>query len=152
RLLDLFGTPERWGQTVRPMLWTHTGVIVPAFAGETTVDLPVPCSYDFSLGATRYFDALEGGDIPLCFLFSGTIFHETEGRLQAAPIGWEKEASFRLGANVWRELMDLYFPHSAWLRLRKDLLDRLARYQCGRGLATLEQALEQLLNGEGTTP
>jgi hypothetical protein len=75
RLLDLFGTPERWGQTLRPLLWTHASVVVRSFTGTTSVDLPVACSYDFSLAATRYFDALESGDIPLCFLFSGTIFY-----------------------------------------------------------------------------
>src|SRR5437660_562475 len=38
RLLDLFGTPERWGQTLRPLLWTHAGVVVRPFAGATEVD------------------------------------------------------------------------------------------------------------------
>src|SRR5262249_35419301 len=70
RLLDLFGAPERWGQTLRTMLWTHVSAVVPPFAGIGAVDLPVPCSYDFNLAATKYFAALEGGDLPLCFLFS----------------------------------------------------------------------------------
>src|SRR4051812_47218428 len=61
RLLDLFGTPERWGQTLRPMLWTHANASVPRFTGETLVDLPVPCSFDFNLAVTKYFDALKGG-------------------------------------------------------------------------------------------
>src|SRR3954469_15204491 len=85
RLLDLFGAPERWGQTLRPLPWTHASVVVRPFEGSTTVDLPVPCSYDFSLAATRYFDALKGGEIPLCLLFSGTIFYEAGERgLQVA--------------------------------------------------------------------
>jgi hypothetical protein len=46
RLLDLFGTPERWGQTLRPMLWTHAVAVAPPFNGTTAADLPVPCSYD----------------------------------------------------------------------------------------------------------
>src|SRR5580693_150962 len=69
RLVDLFGTPERWGQTLRPMLWAHVSASVPPFTGTGVVDLPVPCSFDFNLAATKYFDALEAGDIPLCFLF-----------------------------------------------------------------------------------
>ena len=94
RLLDLFGTPERWGQTLRPMLWTHVSAVVPPFEGEAVVDLPVPCSFDFSLAATKYFAALDGGEIPLCFLFSGTIFYEAaDGGLQVAQIPWEKEAT-----------------------------------------------------------
>src|SRR5215469_14443473 len=51
RLLDLFGTPERWGQTLRPMLWTHVSLALPSFTGGCATDLPVPCSYDFSLAA-----------------------------------------------------------------------------------------------------
>src|SRR5262245_2965088 len=54
RLLDLFGTPERWGRTLRDMLWEHVSAVVPPFTGATTLELPVPCSYDFSLAATRY--------------------------------------------------------------------------------------------------
>jgi hypothetical protein len=146
RLLDLFGTPERWGQTVRPMLWTHAGALVRPFAGDTVVDLPVPCSYDFSLAASRYFDALEGGEIPLCFLFSGTIFYQAEERgLQVAQVPWDREASFRLPAATWKELMDLYYPNVAWLCLRKDIFDRLGDYKSRRGLATWEQVVERLL-------
>ena len=146
RLLDLFGTPERWGQTLRPLLWTHVSAVVPPFASNGTVDLAVPCTSDFSLAATKYFDALEDGEIPLCFLFSGTIFYEAAaGNLQVAQIPWDNEATFRLPATLWRELMDLYYPNSAWLCLRKDVWDHLSRYRSRQGLATDEQALERLL-------
>jgi hypothetical protein len=151
RLLDLFGTPERWGQTLRPMLWTHVSTAVPPFTGSGTVDLAVPCSSDFSLAATKYFAALEGGEIPLAFLFSGTVFYEgAEGALQVAQIPWEKEASYRLPAATWQELMELYYPNSAWLCLRKDVFDRLNQYRSRCGLPTWEQALERLL-GEAET-
>ncbi len=153
RLIDLFDTPERWGRTVRPLLWAHATVLVPAFTGATVVNLPVPCSFDFNLAATKYFDALAEGEIPLCFLFSGTIFYEADdGRLQVAQIPWEKEATFRLPAATWRRLMDLYYPNSAWLGLRKDVFDRLARYKSRRRLATWEQALEALLAAADSSP
>jgi hypothetical protein len=153
RLLDLFGTPERWGQTLRPMLWTHASVVVPSFSGSRVVDLPVPCSYDFSLAATKYFDALEDGDIPLCFLFSGTIFYlGDDGRVQVAQVPWEKEAYFRLPAATWKALMAQYYPNTAWLCLRKDVFDRLAWYKSRRGLPTWEQALERLLDAEAPSP
>jgi hypothetical protein len=147
RLLDLFGTPERWGQTLRPMLWTHVGAVVPPFAGTAAIDLPVPCSADFNLAATKYFGALDDGEIPLCFLFSGTIFYESaEGDLQVEQISWEKEAYFRLTAAIWRSLMGLHFPNAAWLSLRKDVFDRLALYRSRQGLPTWEHALERLLS------
>jgi hypothetical protein len=150
RLLDLFGTPERWGQTLRPFLWAHVTLAVPAFTGTTASDLPVPCGYDFSLAATKYFDALGGGEIPLCFLFSGTVFYGAEGgALRVAQIPWEKEAYYHLPAATWRELMNLYYPDSTWLCLRKDVFDSLARYKAREGLPSWEQALERLLSAEG---
>ena len=155
RLLDLFGTPERWGQTLRPMLWTHVGTVVPAFEGTGMADLPIPCSFDFNLAATRYFAALEGGDVPLCFLFSGTVFYEAEdGALQVGQISWEKESNFRLEAKVWRSLMDIYYPNSAWLCLRRDIFDRLERFRSLGGLPTAEHAIERLLTSaeEPVTP
>jgi hypothetical protein len=146
RLRDLFGSTERWGQTLRPMLWTHVSANITAFEGSELVDLPVPCSHDYNLAATKYFSALEGGDLPLCFLFSGTIFYEADdGALQVAQISWEKEAEFRLAAATWHELMDHYYPNIAWLGLRRDVFDRLESFRSRHGLTTSDQALERLL-------
>src|ERR1700722_12274313 len=52
-LLDLFGEPQRWGQTLRTMLWTHANTVVSAFQGNTTVQLQVPCTFDFNVAATK---------------------------------------------------------------------------------------------------
>ena len=146
RLLDLFGEPERWSQTLRSMLWTHTSVVVPPFDSSALLDLPVPCTYDFNVAATKYFYALEEGDVPLLFLFSGTIFYAADdGALQIAQIPWEQEAAFRLPVQVWQAMMESYYPNSAWLNLRKDVFDRLYRYKLQRGLPTWEQVLESLL-------
>jgi hypothetical protein len=146
RLLDLFGTPERWGQTLRPMLWTHVTANIPPFEGEADVNLPVPCSLDFSLAATRYFEALQGGELPLCFLFSGTVFYRAgDGALQVAQISWEKEAEFRLPTSSWRALMDHYYPHTAWLALSRDVFDRIDAYRSRRALTSWDAALEKLL-------
>lgn len=149
RLLDLFGPPERWGKTMRSMLWTHTQAFVPAFTGSTTVELAVPCSFDFNVAATKYFAAMDEGDIPLCFLFSGTVFYQAEGGvLQVAPISLDKEASFLLPVEVWKKMMDQYYPHAAWLCLDRDVFDRLLRYKAANGLPTWEKAVEHLLAHE----
>jgi hypothetical protein len=146
KLRDLFGDPPRWGQTLRPMLWTHSNVMVPGFVGEVAVDLPVACTFDFNVAVTKFFHALEDGEVPLLLLFSGTIFHEAEdGLLQVAQVPWEKEASFRLPVGIWKEMMEHYYPGGAWLCLRHDIFDRLYRYKVGQGLPTWEQALEKLL-------
>src|ERR1700751_344367 len=89
----LFGEPERWSQTLRNLLWTHVNVNVPPFQGETLIDLPVPCTFDFNVGATKYFYGLSEGVVPLCVMFSGSVFYAPEGEhLQVAPISWDKEA------------------------------------------------------------
>lgn len=151
RLLDLFGEPARWGQTLRSLLWTHTSLVVPPFTGQTVVDLPVPCTYDFNVASTKYFYALENGEVPLLLLFSGTIFHaeEADGALRISPINWEKEAVFRLPVNVWKEMMDLHYPNSAWLCLRRDVFDELYLFKSRLGLPTWEQAMERLLAASG---
>lgn len=146
RLRDLFGEPARWNKTLRTMLWTHTTAVVPAFTGSKAVDLLVPCTYDFNVASTKYFSGLAGGEIPLSFLFSGSVFYEDRsGALQVAPISWDQEARFRLPVATWAGLMSAYYPNVAWLELRQDVFDRLYRYKVSRGIPTWEQALEGLL-------
>ena len=147
RLLEVFGETHRWGSTLRSLLWTHTILQVPPFSESTIVDMPVPCTYDFEVIAAKYFYALEDGEVPLEFLFSGTVFYAGEGgRLQVARISWEKEAQFRLPVRVGKETMEHYFPNSAWIRLRRDAFDQLYDYKVRRGLPTWEAAVEALLH------
>jgi hypothetical protein len=146
RLLELFGEPSRWKDTLRSLLWTHTVLQVPRFSGSTVVDMPVACTYDLEVVAAKYFYALQDGEVPLEFLFSGTIFYAGEdGRLQTTRISWEKEAEFRLPVRLWKEMMDQYFPNSAWVRLRKDVFDQLYNYKVRKGLPTWEATVEALL-------
>lgn len=146
RLRDIFGEPERWSETLHDRLWTHASTVIPPFSGHTTVDLLVPCTYDFEVANTRYFDALEAGDIPLDFLFSGTIFYaDKQDNLQAGQISWQKEAHYRLAVATWREMIQRYYPNSVWLHLPKDVFDQLSHYKVSRGLPTWEEALVQLL-------
>ena len=146
RLRDLFGEPERWGQTLRAMLWTHASVVVPPFSGETIANVPVSCSYDFNVAATKYFYALEDGEIPLDFLFSGSVFYQDPlGALQVSPISWTQEARFRLPVTTWKQLMEAYYPNTAWVQLRRDVFDRLYQYKVDHGIPTWEQAIERIL-------
>jgi hypothetical protein len=145
QLRDLFGEPERWGQTLKNMLWTHASVTVPPFQKETTVEILVPCTFDFSVGATKYFHGLQEGDLPLNFLFSGTVFYRgEEDALQVAPISWEKEARFKLPLKTWRNLIDEYYPNTAWLCLRRDAFERMYEYKVRNGIPTWEEVIERL--------
>lgn len=149
RLFELFGQPQRWGETLKTMAWANTIVLVPAFSGSTVTDVPVPCTYDFEVVSSKYFHALEDGEIPLEFLFSGTIFYSGGAGLQVVHIPWEKEATFRLPVHLWKEMMDHYFPNSAWLRVHRDVFDRLNHYKIGQGLPNWESTLEKLLQASG---
>ena len=141
RLLALFGETPRWGDTLKPFLWTHASAMVAGFSGTTEVELPVPCTYDFEVSAAKYLHALGDGDVPLVLLFNGTVFSASG----VEPVPWHKEAHFKMPAAVWRDLMDLYFPNSGWIRLRRDTLDDLERFKSERALPTWEQAIEALL-------
>ena len=149
RLFELFGAPAGWGVTLRTLPWTRVTSVVPPFEGSTLVDVDVPCSYDLHVAASRYFDGLDGGEVPLEFLFSGTVFAAGPGgMLQATRISWETDAEYRFPVALWQETMERYFRGTAWLRLRKDAFDRLAAYKSRRALATWEDAIESLLEGE----
>jgi hypothetical protein len=151
RLRDLFDEPSRWSQTLKNLLWTHANVIAPTFKGTTLVDLPVPCTFDFNVASTKYFDGLADGEVPICLQFSGTVFYaNAEGGLQVSPIPWDKEARFRLPVKVWRDMMESYYPNSAWLCLHKDAFDRLHQYKIRHGIPTWEEVLESIIPVEET--
>src|SRR3954447_23401038 len=149
RLFDLFGPREAWGTTMGSLLWTRATIVVPPFTGATVAQLPVVCTYDLDVAATRYFDALADGDVPLEFLFSGSVFYAGPGgQLQTARLSWEHEAEYRLPVALWKETLDRHFPGTAWLRLPKDAFDRLCAYKARNALATWDQVVDALLPEE----
>lgn len=149
RLVELFGEPERWGTTLHTLGWARTTVLVGPFDERTTVELPVVCSYDFEVAAAKYLDALRDGEIPLDLMFSGSVLYDAGGRIQAAPIAWDREATYRLPVRVWREAMEAAFPESAWLRLQRETFDRLYEYRARRALTSWEATIDALLAEEG---
>ncbi len=147
KLGELFGTPDRWGQTLRARLWTHANVNVRQFSGKTEAVLSVPCTFDLNVAATKYFYALEDGEVPLLFLFSGTIFYQdADDRLQIQQVSWNKECVWRMPIAVWKEMMDHHYPNTAWLSLERDLFERLYAFRRREGLASWEAAIEALLS------
>jgi hypothetical protein len=145
RLYELFGETPRWGDSLRPFLWTHVSTTIAGFTGSTEFDLPIECTYDFEVAAAKYLHSLTAGEIPLILLFSGTVFTRGDRGFAAEPVSWNLEASYRLPVAVWRGVMDLYFPNSGWVRIGRDTLDQLQRFKASRALPTWDQAFEQLL-------
>lgn len=152
RLLDLFGEPARWGETLKPLLFANLSTTVPGFSGVTEIDLAVPCTYDFDVAATKYFHALDGGEIPLLLLFSGTVFAHGENGLSVTPVSWGADAQFRLPVRVWRDVMDIYFPNSAWIRLERETLDALHRFRSEQAVTSWDATIAALLDAAGASP
>ncbi|MDQ2925507.1 MAG: DUF6084 family protein, partial [Acidobacteriota bacterium] len=44
-----------------------------------------------------------------------------------------------------KEMMDLYYPNTAWLCLRRDTFEQLYEYKVRQGLPTWEQAIARAL-------
>jgi hypothetical protein len=149
RLEALFGRPKDWARTMRSLLWTHVSLAVPAFDDAITIDLPLPCSYDFTLATTKYFHALADGDVPLAFLFSGTVFHQDDaGNVTARPVPWSTEARYLLPHGVYRATLAHYFEGEVPLALSRDVFDRLLKYRTAGGHPTWDRALLALLPSE----
>lgn len=148
-LLDIFGEPRRYSKTVRTMVLAIATTQVPRFTGSTEAMVKVSSSFDLGVAWVKYFHALEEGDVPLAFQFSGTVFYQGEaGTLQICKIPWDREATFRMPLAVWKQMVDEHYPDDNWLTLRRDVFDRLYRYRARNSLSSWEEAITLLLAGE----
>jgi hypothetical protein len=151
-LRGLFGERHRWGDTLKPFQWMQCHTTVQGFTGHTDVDLVLPCTYDLEVIGSRYLHALDAGDVPLTFLFSGTVFHRGETGFAVEQIPWSSEARHELPVAVWRRMIDLYFPNTGWVRIGADVLADLAGYRSRHGLVSWDETLQKLLAADGTAP
>ena len=149
RLLDMFGEAAQWGESLKPFVWAHIDATVSGFTDETVVELPMACTYDFEVIGAKYLHALNDGEVPLVFLFSGTVFTKGENGFAAGLVPWHLESRFRLPVAVWREMMDAYFPGGGWLRMDRQSIDRLQAFKARRALPTWEQAIAALFKEAG---
>ena len=143
-LVDLFGTLDRYGDTLKSMLWTHVSTMVLGFSGEKEFEIQIPCSYDFEVAAHKYLAALKDGEIPMILLFSGTVYTEGERGVAAEMMSWSCEARHRLPVSVWRAAMDAHFPNSAWIRINRDAFAELDRFRISESIPTWDATIERL--------
>ena len=144
-LLDLFGDRSRFAETLRPFAWLHASTVAQGFTESTEIELPLPCTYDFEVSGTTYLHALRDGEIPLLFLFSGTVFTRGTSGFSVAQVPWDLEARYRLPVAVWRDLMETWFPGTEWVRMRRETVEALAHYRHVRGLTSWDDAVTMLL-------
>ena len=145
RLHDLFGDPSRWAETVKPIQLATVTTMVPTFTAVTEVDLQVPVTYDLEVTSARYLYGLDDGTVPLLLLFSGTVFVANGDGFSVELVPWSAEASYPMPVSIWRELADVHFPNSAWLRCSRETLDELSAFKAKRALPTWDSTLEALL-------
>ncbi|MFF7297525.1 DUF6084 family protein [Streptomyces sp. NPDC008265] len=144
-LADLFGERSRWADTLHPVQFAQVPVMVPGFTGETETDLVVPCTYDMDIAATRYFEALREGEVPLLMLFSGTAF-TGDGGFRVEPVPWDREAAYRMPVAVWREMLEQHFPGCGWLRLPADTMAELLAHRSRHAFPSWEATVRALLD------
>ncbi len=146
-LLDMFGPRERWAATQQTFPWLHATAMVSGFTGAAAATLPLQCTYDLEVAASRYFHALRTGTIPLQFLFSGTIFGGGAPGLQVRHVSWDCEDSYDMPVSIWRNLIAQHYPDTGWLRLRHDSIAALSEFKSRLGLLDLDDAISTLMAG-----
>lgn len=151
-LRALFGDRDRWIDTLKPFLWMQCSSMVQGFTNITEVDLALPCTYDFEVIGSRYLHAVGEGDIPIVFLFSGTVFTKGVKGFGVVQVPWDCEASYQLPVQVWQQMIASYYPHTGWIRLDHDVLTGLAEFKAQHGLTTWEETIQSLLATRGALP
>jgi uncharacterized protein DUF6084 len=144
-LLDMFGTRDRWFDTLKPFMWMQCSAMVQGFTGITEVDLAMPCTYDFEVTWSKYLHALRNDTIPVVFLFSGTVFTRGATGFGVEQVPWDCESRYEIPVSVWRDMIDHYFPNTGWLRLSRETIESLAHYKSVRGLTSWEETVSSLL-------
>lgn len=149
-LADLFGESSRWGTTLHPFVWAHLDTTVGRWSGETVIDVPMACTYDFEVTGSKYLHALgPDGEVPVVLLFSGTVFTCGEHGFAAEPVPWDLEGEHRLPVAEWQAMMDRYYPGDGWLRMPRPTIDALRRYRSRQALPSWEQTIAALLKEAG---
>lgn len=150
RLVELFGEPERWAATTRSFLWAELDVLVPAFTGATAFQIPMLCNYDLELAATKYLHSVPGGEVPLLFNFTGTIFYRGDGgKMQIVKVPWDCNSRWSMPVATWRDMIDHHYPNGGWVRLGDDTLAELAKRKAQRGLPSFDATVAQILGESG---
>ena len=105
-LIDLFGPRQRWVEHAAhvPVAAQHRDGARASPASPRS-RLPLECTYDFEVAASKYLHALRDGAVPLLFLFSGTVFVQGERGFSVRQVPWECEAQHEMPVSVWRDLI-----------------------------------------------
>lgn len=148
RLVELFGTPERWASTTGAFRWAATGSMVHGFTGEGWFELVVPVTYDLEVASAKYFGALdEAGTVPLRFHFNGAIIYDRgDGRVQTAPVPWDRSERFQMPMEAWTRLRADHHPFRDWVPLHSETVARVEKIKAAMGDPTFDACIGRLLD------
>ncbi len=142
---DLFGTPDRWQTTLRTFAWADVALVVPGFTGETETEILVSCTYDYDQAATRFFDVVHSGAIPIRFLFSGAVFRDGGSGFSTDRIAWSSESAYPMPVRVWRDAMRACYGDDVLIRIKRETLEELRRYRALSGVTTWDELFGRLI-------
>ena len=142
---DVFGARDRWSQTLKPFVWMHAATVTPGLTGRLQVNLPLPCTYDLDVVGAKYLHAVREGDVPLRFLFSGTVFSRGDSGFTVEQLSWDLEATHRMPVATWRTMMETFFPRTSYLRFTRETISELLRFKAERGLTSWDEVMRDLL-------
>ena len=146
RLVELFGSPERWGSTTHTFQWVRADVLVPPFCGATSFALEVPCTYDLEVAASKFIYSLAGGLVPLQFNFSGTVLYRgAADRMRVEQVPWSCTTRWEMPVEAWKGVMDAYYPGGGWVRLTTETLEALGDRKARRGSHSFDACIAELL-------
>lgn len=142
---SLFGDRDRWADTLRPFMWLQCSTTVQGFTDVTEADLPLLCTYDFDVVGSRYLHGLGEGTVPLSFMFSGTIFTKGSNGFSVERVPWDCDTHYEMPVAIWQQMIDFYYPETAWIRMDRDAIAKIADYRARHGLITWEETMQHLL-------
>ncbi len=107
RLVSLFGPIGIWYRTLHALRWMSGTAQVPAFIGQTSIELSLPCGAEASSAVKKYFQALSAGDVLLAASFKGAAYYASDDLpLQHCPLSENCRATFRLPLASWNEAIE----------------------------------------------
>jgi hypothetical protein len=146
RLVELFGSPERWGATTHSFNWARVDALVPSFTGATSFELEVPCTYDLEVAASKYFYSLRDGHVPLSFHFTGMVLYRDEDEhLRVTGVPWACSARWSMPVEAWKAAIAATYPRGGWIRLSTETLDALQSHKAREGHHSFDATVAELL-------
>ena len=147
RLLDLFGEPERWSQTLRNMHWINVAATVTAFNrkhhGRSTSALYIRFQCRGDQVFLRHRKRRDSAKLPV--QRHRILRHRRWRRASRAHLLEQGDAVSPARPNLARHDGDLLSEQRLAVCLRRDVFKRLYEYKTRHGIPTWEAALESIL-------